>query len=81
MSKLIINLDGPNALDLAYTIFKTKADYESDPYSGLGMRGVRYDWAPAKFPCLMFDCGRMYNPNGPDEIKTLYIYDFEIKED
>jgi hypothetical protein len=81
MAKLIINLDGPDALGLAYCIFKSKEDFDSDPYAGKGHQGLRYDWTPEKFPCLMFDCGVNRRENGPDEIKTLYIYDFNIVED
>jgi hypothetical protein len=96
MAKLIINLDGPDALGLAYCIFKSKEDFDSDPYSPESYyrwakmyeagrakpRDLpRYSYEPEKYPCLMIDCGTRRQLDGPDDLIPLYIYDFNIVDD
>lgn len=86
--KATINLDS-----FTYTIFKTKEDFDQDPYSPtsrektrrLYERGLRpymeryqYMFEPDRFPCIMIDLGTISNPNGADFINALYIYNFEL---
>ncbi len=89
--KLTINLDRS---DISYTEFKSKEDFDKDPYSPAGYararevfeRGFtnhikcpfRMSSEPERYPCLMIDCGTRPNPDGPDEIVALFIYDYEL---
>ncbi len=87
--KAIINLD-----ELEYTIFRSKEDFDQDPYSPVArdrarllyekglrpyMERYQYPSEPLRFPCLMIDLGATPNPGGgADLINALFIYDFEL---
>jgi len=46
-----------------------------------GRKYKLWDEIPLSFPCIMFDIGQMYNPDGADWTLNAFIYDAVIHED